>query len=74
VRRFNEEVVYEDTTREVQLLKYKIEGGRRLLILLTRREIFGDTAICINPNDERFAHLKVKTIVPVGQLVIPVEI
>ena len=48
-------------------LEYKIEGSDdKLTIATTRPEtIFGDTAICINPNDERFTHLKgKKAIVP----------
>ena len=45
-----------------------------LTIATTRPEtIFGDTAICINPNDERFAHLKgKKAIVPLSNRVIPI--
>ena len=45
-----------------------------LTIATTRPEtIFGDTAICINPNDERFAHLKgKKAIVPLCNRVIPI--
>jgi len=45
-----------------------------LTIATTRPEtIFGDTAICINPNDERFTHLKgKKAIVPLCNRVIPI--
>ena len=45
-----------------------------LTIATTRPEtIFGDTAICINPNDERFTHLKgKKVIVPLCNRVIPI--
>ena len=45
-----------------------------LTIATTRPEtIFGDTAICINPNDERFTHLKgKKAIVPLCGRVIPI--
>ena len=48
-----------------------IEG---LVIATTRPEtIFGDTAICINPNDERFTHLKgKKAIVPLSGRIIPI--
>jgi valyl-tRNA synthetase len=34
--------------------------GKNLTIATTRPETIFDTAICINPNDERFAHLKGK--------------
>tara|TARA_R110002126_G_C10490123_1_gene503604 strand:- start:18461 stop:21187 length:2727 start_codon:yes stop_codon:yes gene_type:complete len=45
-----------------------------LTIATTRPEtIFGDTAICINPNDERFTHLKgKKAIVPLCGRIIPI--
>jgi valyl-tRNA synthetase len=45
-----------------------------LTIATTRPEtIFGDTAICINPNDERFSHLRgKKAIVPICNRVIPI--
>ncbi len=45
-----------------------------MTVATTRPEtIFGDTAICINPNDERFSHLKgKKAIVPVCNRVIPI--
>ncbi|MDW5287803.1 valine--tRNA ligase [Formosa sp. PL04] len=45
-----------------------------LTIATTRPEtIFGDTAICINPNDERFTHLKgKKAIVPISNRVVPI--
>ena len=45
-----------------------------LTIATTRPEtIFGDTAICINPRDERFSHLKgKKAIVPICNRIIPI--
>ncbi|WP_445735551.1 valine--tRNA ligase [Mariniflexile sp.] len=48
--------------------------GEDLIIATTRPEtIFGDTAICINPTDERFAHLKgKKAMVPICNRVIPI--
>ncbi|WP_339893812.1 valine--tRNA ligase [uncultured Algibacter sp.] len=49
-------------------------GEEYLTIATTRPEtIFGDTAICINPNDERFLHLRgKKAIVPICNRVIPI--
>ena len=40
----------------------------------TRPEtIFGDVAVCVNPNDEKYAHLKGKNvIVPIVNRVIPI--
>src|SRR5699024_2021769 len=45
-----------------------------LTIATTRPEtIFGDTAICINPNDPRFEHLKgKKAVVPIVNRSIPI--
>lgn len=45
-----------------------------ITVATTRPEtIFGDTAICINPNDERFLHLKgKKVIVPICGRIIPI--
>ncbi len=56
-------------------LKYQIEGSEDFVIIATTRPetIFGDTAICINPNDERYTHLKgKKAIVPIANRVIPI--
>ena len=71
----DEEVVFEEKQGTLYYLSYKIEGSEdRLTIATTRPEtIFGDTAICINPNDERFRHLKgKKAIVPLCNRVIPI--
>ena len=71
----DEEVIYEEQQGKLFFLKYKIEGSEDFLTVATTRPetIFGDTAICINPNDERFAHLKgKKAIVPICGRVIPI--
>ncbi|PJJ09025.1 valyl-tRNA synthetase [Flavobacterium sp. 1] len=71
----DEEVIYEEQNGKLFFLKYKIEGSEDFLTVATTRPetIFGDTAICINPNDERFAHLKEKSaIVPICGRVIPI--
>ncbi|AUS05803.1 valine--tRNA ligase [Pseudotamlana carrageenivorans] len=71
----DEEVVHEERQGNLYYLEYKIEGSdEKLTIATTRPEtIFGDTAICINPNDERFNHLKgKKAIVPICNRVIPI--
>jgi valyl-tRNA synthetase len=43
-------------------------------VATTRPEtIFGDVAVCVNPNDEKYAHLKGKNvIVPIVNRVIPI--
>ncbi|OUD32754.1 valine--tRNA ligase, partial [Flavobacterium sp. FPG59] len=71
----DEEVIYEEQQGKLFFLRYKIEGTEEFLTIATTRPetIFGDTAICINPNDERFAHLKgKKVIVPICGRVIPI--
>ncbi|WP_271405172.1 valine--tRNA ligase [Tenacibaculum soleae] len=71
----DEEVIHVEKQGNLYYLEYKIEGSDdKLTIATTRPEtIFGDTAICINPNDERFTHLKgKKAIVPLCGRVIPI--
>lgn len=71
----DEEVIFKEQNGKLYFLKYKIEGSEEFLSVATTRPetIFGDTAVCINPNDERYAHLKGKNvIVPIVDRVIPI--
>ena len=71
----DEEVIFKEQNGKLYYLKYKIEGTEEFLSVATTRPetIFGDTAVCINPNDERYAHLKGKNvIVPIVNRVIPI--
>ena len=71
----DEEVIFEERQGKLYFIKYKLEGSQDFLTIATTRPetIFGDSAICINPNDERFAHLKgKKAIVPICGRVIPI--
>lgn len=71
----DEEVIYEERQGHLYYIEYAIENSNeRLTIATTRPEtILGDSAICINPNDERFTHLKgKKAIVPLCNRVIPI--
>jgi len=71
----DEEVIFEEKQGNLYYLNYKIEGSDDVLTIATTRPetIFGDTAICINPNDKRFTHLKgKKAIVPICNRVIPI--
>ncbi|MAM27802.1 MAG: valine--tRNA ligase [Flavobacteriaceae bacterium] len=71
----DEEVNYVEKQGSLYYLNYAIEGSNEFLTIATTRPetILGDTAICINPNDERFAHLKgKKAIVPICNRVIPI--
>ena len=69
------EVIYEERQGHLYYLEYKIENSENSLTIATTRPetIFGDTAICINPHDERFRHLRgKKAIVPICGRVIPI--
>ena len=71
----DEEAIHEERQGLLYYINYKLEGSEELLTIATTRPetIFGDTAICINPNDERFTHLKgKKAIVPISGRVIPI--
>jgi len=71
----DEEVVYEEKPGNLYYVNYKIEGSNDVLTIATTRPetILGDTAICINPSDERYTHLKgKKAIVPIANRVIPI--
>ena len=59
----DEEVFYKEVNSKLYYIRYKIEGSEDewVQVATTRPEtILGDTAICINPNDERYTHLKGK--------------
>ena len=71
----DEEVEYVEQNGKLYHINYKIEGSDEVLTVATTRPetILGDTAICINPNDERYTHLKGKNaIVPICNRVIPI--
>ena len=71
----DEEVIYEEKQGNLYYVKYKIEGSDEFLTIATTRPetIFGDSAICINPTDTRFKHLKgKKAIVPICNRIIPI--
>ncbi|MDE6048343.1 MAG: valine--tRNA ligase, partial [Paramuribaculum sp.] len=69
------EVIYKEEHSKLYHLKYKIVGEDQYAIVATTRPetIMGDTAMCINPNDPKNAHLKGKrVIVPLVGREIPV--
>ena len=71
----DEEVEYVEQKGKLYYINYNIEDSQDTLTIATTRPetILGDTAICINPNDERFTHLKgKKVIVPICNRVIPI--
>lgn len=72
----DEEVIHKELQSKLYYLRYKIEGSgdEYVTIATTRPEtILGDTAVCINPNDERFTHLKgKKVLVPLINRSVPI--
>lgn len=72
----DEEVVHKDVNSKLYYLKYPVEGeaNEYVTVATVRPEtILGDVAVCINPNDERYKHLRgKKVIVPVANRVIPI--
>jgi len=71
----DEEVIYEERQGKFYHLNYKIVGSDEFITIATTRPetILGDTAICVNPNDERYTHLKgKKAIVPIANREIPI--
>ncbi len=82
----DEEVIFREMQSKLYYLKYKIEeaplnppgggveGASFVTIATTRPEtILGDTAVCVNPNDPRFTHLKGKRVlVPLINRSIPI--
>lgn len=72
----DEEVLHKEVNSKLFHVRYKIAGTEDewLVIATTRPEtILGDTAICINPKDERYTHLHGKqAIVPIADRTIPI--
>ncbi|MDB9836233.1 valine--tRNA ligase [Flavobacteriaceae bacterium] len=71
----DEEVIYEEKPGFLYHIAYEVEGETKPLVIATTRPetIFGDTAICIHPEDERFQYLKGKKVkVPVANRWIPI--
>ena len=71
----NEEVIYKEDEGAFYHLKYYIENSEEYLEVATTRPetLFGDTAVAVNPNDERYKHLIGKNVVlPVVNKLIPI--
>ncbi len=72
----DEEVVFKESHGKLYHLRYRIEDTEQFIIVATTRPetILGDTALCINPNDERYKTLPAdaRVIVPLVGRSIPV--
>lgn len=71
----DEEVIHKEESSKLYYLKYKVEGEEEWLTIATTRPetILGDTAVCVNPDDDRYNHLKgKKAIVPLVNRPVPI--
>ncbi len=71
----NEEVIYKDIPGAFYHIKYFIEGTNDYLEVATTRPetLFGDTAVAVNPDDERYNKLIGKNVIlPVVNKLIPI--
>ena len=71
----NEEVIYKDVEGAFYHLKYIIEGTEEYLDVATTRPetLFGDTAVAVNPEDERYKkYIGKNVILPIVGKAIPI--
>ena len=71
----NEEVIYKDVEGAFYHIKYMLEGSDEYLEVATTRPetLFGDTAVAVNPEDERYKHLIGKNVIlPIVNKPIPI--
>lgn len=71
----DEEVIHKEEHSKLYYLKYKVVGDDDYAVIATTRPetIFGDIAVCINPNDPKTARLKGKrVIVPIVNREVPI--
>ena len=69
------EVEFNENHTHLWHLKYQIEASDQYLILATTRPetLFGDTAVAVNPNDERYKDLVGKNVIlPIKNKLIPI--
>ena len=71
----DEEVNHREVKSKLYFVNYFIEGSNETITIATTRPetILGDTAVCINPHDKRYDHLKgKKAIVPLINRSVPI--
>ena len=71
----DEEVIYKDVDGKFYHYKYPLSDGSGALEIATTRPetMFGDTAVAVHPNDERYKHLVGKTVdLPLTNRKIPI--
>ena len=70
----DEEVYFTEEQSKLYYVRYKVVGWNDYITVATTRPetILGDTAVCANPNDERYKHLKGKKVmVPMTKREVP---
>ncbi len=71
----DEEVIYKEVDSKLYYIKYMVPDSEDFIMVATTRPetLLGDTAVCANPNDERYKKFKGKTvIVPIVNREVPV--
>ncbi|MEX2477296.1 MAG: valine--tRNA ligase [Gracilimonas sp.] len=71
----DEEVIHKEVNSRLYHIKYKILGEDDFVTIATTRPetLLGDTAVCVNPDDDRYTHLKgKKVIVPLVNREVPI--
>ena len=72
----DEEVIYKESQGKLYYLRYMVEGTDRYLVVATTRPetILGDTAVCLNPNAERYKDIPegARVIVPLVGRSVPI--
>lgn len=72
----DEEVVHKQTNSKLYYVRYRLDGDKEeyITIATVRPEtILGDTAVCVHPEDPRYAHLKGrKVIIPLVNREVPI--
>ena len=70
----DEEVIHRELNSRLYYVRYRIEGGDQWVTIATTRPetILGDTAVSVNPADNRFKHLHGRRVViPMVNRVVP---
>lgn len=72
----DEEVIHKQTNSKLYYVRYRLDGDKEeyITIATVRPEtILGDTAVCVHPEDPRYAHLKGrKVIIPLVDREVPI--
>lgn len=71
----DEEVIYKEKDSQLVYINYKIKDSNEVITIATTRPetIMADTAVCVHPEDERYAHLKGKfAIIPLINKEVPI--